>query len=56
MTTEHISFTCQVQSTNNSAALGLRIMLDQVPIYENAHVTETVNYNTTYPMLTASMS
>jgi len=42
MTIEHIPFTCQVQSTNNSAALGLRIMLDQVIIFETAHVTETV--------------
>ena len=42
MTIENISFTCQVQSTNNSVALGMRVVLDQVTIFETAHVTETV--------------
>ena len=42
MTTENISFACQIQPTNNTIALGLRVVLDQVTIFENAHVTETV--------------
>lgn len=42
MTTENITFACQVQPTNNAVALGLRVLLDQVTIFENAHVTETV--------------
>ena len=42
MTTENIAFACQVQPTNNSIALGLRVMLDQVTIFETAHVTKTV--------------
>lgn len=42
MTTENISFDCQVTPTNDSIALGLRVVLDQVTIFENAHVTETV--------------
>jgi len=42
MTTENISFACQVKPTNNSTALGLRVVLDQVTIFETAHVTETV--------------
>jgi hypothetical protein len=42
MTTEHILFTCRVNPTNSSIALGLRVVLDQVTIYENAHVTDTV--------------
>jgi hypothetical protein len=42
MTTENISFTCQVQSTNNAIPLGLRVTLDQVTIFETAHVTESV--------------
>jgi len=42
MTIENISFACQVQPTNNSIALGLRVVLDQVTIFETAHVTETV--------------
>ena len=42
MITENISFACQVQPTNKDIALGLRVMLDQVIIFENAHVNETV--------------
>jgi hypothetical protein len=42
MTIENIAFGCQVQPTNNSIALGLRVVLDQVIIFETAHVTETV--------------
>jgi len=42
MTTGNISFACEVQPTNNSIVLGLRVMLDQVTIFENAHVSETV--------------
>jgi len=42
MTTENISFACQVQPTNNSIVLGLRVMLDQVIIFENVHVSETM--------------
>jgi hypothetical protein len=42
MTTETITFACQVQPTNSAMALGLRVLLDQVTIFENAHVTETV--------------
>ena len=42
MTTENIAFACQVQPTNNSIALGLRVMLDQVIIFENVHVSETM--------------
>ena len=42
MITENISFACQVQPTNNDIALGLRVLLDQVIIFETAHVTETV--------------
>ena len=43
MTIENVAFTCDVQSTNNNIALGLRVLFDQVPIFENAHVTETVH-------------
>ena len=42
MTTETITFACQVNPTNNRTALGLRVLLDQVTIFETAHVTETV--------------
>ena len=42
MTTENILFACQVQPTNNSIALGLRVVLDQVTIFETAHVSDTV--------------
>ena len=42
MTTETIVFACQVQATNNTVALGLRVILDQVTIFENANVTETI--------------
>ena len=42
MTTETIAFTCQVQATNNALALGLRVILDQVTIFENANVTENM--------------
>ena len=42
MTTENIAFACQVQPTNKAIALGLRVVLDQVTIFETAHVTETV--------------
>jgi hypothetical protein len=42
MTTEHISFACQVTPTNSNTALGLRVLLDQVTIFETAHVNETV--------------
>jgi hypothetical protein len=42
MTTENIAFACQVQPTNTAIALGLRVVLDQVTIFEHAHVTETV--------------
>lgn len=42
MTTENISFACQIQPTNSTIPLGLRVVLDQVTIFENAHVTETV--------------
>jgi len=42
MTTEIITFACQVQPTNSAVPLGLRVLLDQVAIFENAHVTETV--------------
>ena len=42
MTTETIAFTCQVQATNNTLALGLRVILDQVTIFENANVTENI--------------
>jgi len=42
MTTENISFACQIQSTNNTVALGLRVVLDQVTIFETAHVTDAV--------------
>lgn len=42
MTTENILFACQVQPTNTTIALGLRVTLDQVTIFETAHVTETV--------------
>ena len=42
MTTETIAFTCQVQATNNALALGLRVILDQVTIFENENVTETI--------------
>jgi hypothetical protein len=42
MTTENILLTCQIQSTNNSIALGLRVILDQVTIFETAHVTDAV--------------
>ena len=42
MTTETITFACQVTPTNNSTSLGLRVLLDQVTIFETAHVTETV--------------
>ena len=42
MTTETIAFTCQVQATNNAQALGLRVILDQVTIFENANVTENM--------------
>ena len=45
MTTENISFACQIQPTNNTIALGLRVVFDQVTIFENAHVTETVQLN-----------
>ena len=40
MTTENTKFTCKIQPTNNSIPLGLRVMLDQVIIFENAHVTK----------------
>ena len=43
MTTENVAFTCDVQPTNNNIALGLRVLFDQVTIFENAHVTETVH-------------
>ena len=42
MTTETITFACQVQPTNSAAALGLRVVLDQATIFETAHVTEAV--------------
>jgi hypothetical protein len=42
MTTETIVFACQVQATNNALALGLRVILDQVTIFENANITETI--------------
>jgi hypothetical protein len=42
MTTETIAFACQVQATNNSLALGLRVILDQVTIFENSNITETM--------------
>ena len=42
MTTETIAFTCQVQATNNALALGLRVILDQVTIFENANVIENM--------------
>ncbi len=42
MSTENISFDFQVKPTNASIALGLRVVLDQVTIFENAQVTETV--------------
>ena len=42
MTTETITFACQVQPTNSAVALGLRVVLDQATIFETAHVTETV--------------
>ena len=42
MTIENITFDCQIKPTNDSIALGLRVALDQVIIFENAHVTETV--------------
>jgi hypothetical protein len=42
MTTENILLTCQIKSTNNSIALGLSVILDQVTIFETAHVTDTV--------------
>jgi hypothetical protein len=45
MTTENISFACQVQTTNNDIPLGLRVTLDQVTIFETTHVTETVQLN-----------
>ena len=42
MNTETIAFACQVQATNNSLALGLRVILDQVTIFENSNITETM--------------
>lgn len=45
MTTENIAFAYQVQTTNNDIPLGLRVTLDQVTIFETAHVTETVQLN-----------
>ena len=45
MTTEIITFACQVQPTNSAVPLGLRVLLDQVAIFETAHVTETVQLN-----------
>lgn len=45
MTTDNIVFDCQVRTTNNDIPLGLRVILDQVTIFENAHVTEIVPLN-----------
>lgn len=44
-TNDTIFIKCDIATTNPAAALGVKVLLNQVVVYENSHVQDTINFS-----------